>query len=119
MINKMNDYFCSLAENLNSTLLTSEKYTHLIDRSNHNFVLSPVSENEYDSIIARLKGTKNHVNTTPVKLLVCASEYLKHPVMKIINMSFLKAMFPDELKVGRVTPIFTDNPSILQIVTFY
>ena len=44
--NKMNDYFCSVAENLNSTLPTSEEYINLIDRCNHNFVLSPVSVTE-------------------------------------------------------------------------
>ena len=113
--NIMNDYFCSVAENLNSTLPTSEEYINLIDRCNHNFVLSPVSKAECSSIIARLKLTKNHVDTIPVKLFVSAREYLKYPVMKIINMSFLKAKFPDELKVGRVTPIFKkgdrSNPS--------
>lgn len=42
----------------------------------------------------------------PVKLIKFAKDPLIKPLMQLINASFISGIFPDELKISRVRPIF-------------
>jgi len=45
-------------------------------------------------------------DNTPVSVLKLSSVYLAKTISKIINCSFLAEIFPDDLKLAKVCPIF-------------
>lgn len=48
----------------------------------------------------------------PVKLIKFAKDPLIKPLMHLINASFISGIFPDELKISRVRPIFRKGEDV-------
>ena len=76
------------------------------DYSN-SFYFSPVSEFEISSVISSLNCSKSvGPNSIPIYLLKILNNNISLCLSKIINDSFLHGIFPDKLKIAKVTPIF-------------
>ena len=79
------------------------------------FSFEPITVSDCSLIIKNLKLTKNDINSIPVKLFISLHVYLSYPITKLINSSFNVGIFPDSLKVARITPVHkkgaTDLPS--------
>ena len=71
------------------------------------FFLRPVTENEVKDIISSLDTRKaaGHDGIV-VKLVKDASKEILKPLCSLINLSFSKGIFPDDLKIARVLPIY-------------
>ena len=73
----------------------------------NSFYFSPVSEFEISSVISSLNCSKSvGPNSIPIYLLKILNNNISLCLSKIINDSFLHGIFPDKLKIAKVTPIF-------------
>ena len=83
-----------------------------IRNSNSSF-LTPVTEQEIEIIIRSLNPRKAiGPYSIPVFLLKILSRHIAKPLSIIVNKSFQTGIFPDALKVGKVTPLHKKGSSI-------
>ena len=105
--NQFNNYFCSIADDIAAELPTVTgmpvSYIHQI---NNSFFLSPVTIDEIDIIINSLKNTNTGLNSIPVKIFKQLTPLLVPTICMLINISFSKGIFPNVLKIARITPVF-------------
>ena len=106
ILNKFNNFFASVGQSLSDKIPFSNiSPTANIRPLTQSFYLSPVSEFEIKSIISNLKSTKTDIDEIPVFLFKKLSHVLSYPISKLINSSFESGIFPEKLKVARITPI--------------
>ena len=71
----------------------------------NNFYLFPPNYAEIESIVKNLKITNTHMNSIPVKIFKMLRHVLIQPLMIVIGNSFRQGIFPNSLKIARITPI--------------
>ena len=75
------------------------------------FFLSPVSVTDVSSIILLLNVNKSvGPNSIPIYLIKLLNKYISIPLSSLINESFSSGIFPNKLKIAKVTPIFKKGP---------
>ena len=111
-----NNYFVSLAENLESKLpLTTGSPLSYVNSNNNSFFLSPVSSFECSSIIKSLKNSYQNINNISIKILKEVSDFIGPILSKLINKCFSSGIYPNCLKIAHVTPIFkSGDPTKIQ-----
>lgn len=112
----LNDFFASVGTNLEDSLPPPPQVAPRVAPSQiRSFFLFPVSLDECNKIIQNLKITKTSIDYIPVKLFKSISSSIIKPLTQLINGSLLSGVFPDRLKIARITPIFKSgnktNPS--------
>ena len=105
---QFNEYFSSIATNLADKLPPSSDQFHQISGTSiqNSFYLTEISLHECLKLILNLKNTKTNMNLMPVKIFKQISEHVVSPLCSIINQSFRQGVFPNHLKIARITPIF-------------
>ena len=116
IVNKFADFFNSIGNDLDLNLPTSTlSPLNSIDYNPRTFYIFPVTLMECEQIISKLKITKSPVNYLPAKMFKSIKSLVSYPLSKIINSSFISGIFPQQLKIARITPIFKNglktNPS--------
>ena len=110
--NEFNKYFNSIASNLNDTLvdhnISDSKFSsfeHFLGPQNKNSIfLEDCSEEEILKIIKEFDNSK--ASDVPIRV-VKKSAHIIAPVLELYFNVFMKnGIFPDILKVGKITPIF-------------
>ena len=105
-IETFNKFFCSIGNYLDSQNFDPNQiYSEPNFSHSNSFVFFPVSEDEIDRIISNLKSVKSDINTIPVNIFKKMRYFLLSPLKILINMSFQEGIFPDKLKLARITPI--------------
>lgn len=108
--NNFNDFFTSIGENLASKIgaPTNNFHSYLSDVNiQDTFILHPVSHEEVITIIYSLpckKSSGYDEITNDVLKHIC--NYIVDPLTHILNLSFSEGVFPDELKIAKVIPIY-------------
>ena len=72
----------------------------------NSFFFHPVTDAEIEKIITNLKPVHSDINTIPIKIFKKLKYLFIYPLKMLINLSFEKGVFPDCLKLARITPIF-------------
>ena len=86
---------------------TLTKPTVFIPRNyNINLFLTPATTDEIGIIIDKLKECATGWDNIPSKIIKDSKEILKPTLMHIINNSLISGIFPTELKLANVVPIF-------------
>ena len=76
-------------------------------RQTNTFFFMPITGVEKEDMIRQIDQTKaSGYDNIPARLLVYAVEYIKEPLTHIFNLSITSGIFPDELKIARVIPVF-------------
>ena len=109
-----NDYFTNLSNNLLSgnpdyqnTLHTLRNYTQTKLQSFNEFRIRPIDETEVFSMLRKLQTNKSTgVDCLGPRLLKLSAPIISKCVAHMINKSIEKGIFPNELKIAKVTPIF-------------
>ena len=105
------DYFTNIAQKLSSQLPQSQSTaaSFLKNRIHKTFVLSPTSPIEVDTIIDDLKSNDHNVNSISTTVLD-KSKHMVTPILcHLINLFVQQGYFPDNLKLGCITPIFKNG----------
>ena len=108
---KFSDYFTNIANQLTSQIPPSQ-YTaesFLQNRIQNNFVISPISPIEVNSIIDDLKNNGNTVNSIATHVLEESKHIITPIICHLINLFVQQGYFPDNLKLGCITPIFKNG----------
>ena len=111
-----NAYFSSIAEKLlpKHTAGTKHFSEYLSDRVDQNFIFECADPVEVINIIDSLdinKGTGPY--SIPGNILKAMKANLCFPLTTIINMSFATGIYPDQLKIAKVIPIFKKGDKLL------
>ena len=83
--------------------------------SNHikdSIFLNPTNVTELTNICHSLKSGKTAgFDNIAMNAIILSFEFIVYPLVQIINRSISNGVFPDKLKIAKVTPVFkTDNP---------
>ena len=75
--------------------------------------LEPVTENEINTLIKALKDTATGFDNMNSMSLKISSETLTKPLTNICNLSLTQGIFPSQLKIANVTPLYkSDDPML-------
>ena len=111
IVNEFNNFFTGIGNTLAAQLPESMNPPNdPSDHIQHNFFLFPPTREEISKIISNLKITWTPNDVLPVKLLKRFSNILVVPITILIENSIQKGVFPDNLKVARITPIHKEGP---------
>ena len=114
--NAFNNYFCSIAQNIQSSIKFSHKsFQHyLTDPFEKSFFISPTDYLEVTDIIMNLNSNKSHgPNGIPTKILQLMVHELSPVIANLFNLSFLQGKFPSLLKVAKVIPLHKKSSKLL------
>ena len=114
--NAFNNYFCSIAQNIQSSIKFSHKsFQHyLTDPFEKSFFISPTDYLEVTDIIKILNSNKSHgPNGIPTKILQLMVHELSPVIANLFNLSFLQGKFPSLLKVAKVIPLHKKSSKLL------
>ena len=104
-VENFNRFFANVGKildsKINHSLLFEPNFSH-----QNSFFFHPVTDAEIDKIIINLKPVRSDINTIPVKIFKNLRHLFLYPLRRLINLSFEKGVFPDCLKLARITPIF-------------
>ena len=106
---KFNDYFANTGPKLASTIKHTGKdfSSYLQNSSDATCFFKPTDEDGIQKIINKLGSRKSagHVNIR-ADLIKCVASEIAKPLSIIFNASLSSGIFPNELKVAKVVPIY-------------
>ena len=116
--NNFNNYFSSIAKILQDNIHDSGKnYQSFLKNKNANsFFINSTDPQEIISIINNIniaKATGSH--SIPSNILHLIMLIIAEPLSKIVNLSFNKGMYIENLKIAKTIPTFKENGSNLEI----
>lgn len=119
--NEFNKYFVSIATKLNSNIeelpLIDQNipsfYDYLNPPNKNSIVMFDCDESEVSKIIAELINGK--ASDIPIKVIKMAAATIVPTITKYCNILMHAGLFPDMLKIGKITPIYKkDNCELLE-----
>ena len=118
---KFNDYFSSIAEKLQGEIKYFGKdFSHFLKDANpYNLFIKPTSVPEVINNINDLNQNKAlGPNSIPTDIFHLIKFSIAQPLVNIINLSFQKGIYIDDLKISRVVPTFKEKGSDLEHVNY-
>ena len=110
--NIFNDFFVNVGKDIADSVDSGPddhlKYLNHINQPN-SFFFRPITPNETYAIINTLKNKPSSINNFSIKILKFISKIICIPLTNIINQSFIDGIFPDSLKIARITPVFKEG----------
>ena len=114
IVNTFNDFFLNLSKQISScdtdnsrTLHVLSQYTDTKLRKNQQFKISFIDEDEVFSMLRKLNVNKSAgTDSLGPRILKLAAPVIAKPITHLINMSIKEGVFPDDLKMAKVTPIY-------------
>ena len=120
--NEFNKYFVSLASNLNeayndigelSVNRLPSFYDYLPSSSSSSIYLHDCTPDEVSKIISELKNGKS--SDIPIHIVKQSSHIISPLLSVLYNECMSDGIFPDDLKIGRISPIYKkDNEELLE-----
>ena len=83
------------------------------NRLTESIYLAPVSENEIGQLIKSLKDTTAGFDDLNAMCLKISSQFLVKPLTHICNLSLSQGIFPEQLKIATVIPLYKSDDSML------
>ena len=116
-----NNYFSSITSELQNKIQYYGKdfSTFLINSNPNNFFIKPTNVVEVINNINDLSSNKAlGPNSIPTDIFHLIKLSVAQPLVNIINLSFEKGIYIDDLKFSKVIPIFKDKGSDLDFINF-
>ena len=111
-----NEYFSTIAAQLDAKLPSSDidplDYLNSADTL-CSLNLYAVGIPEINKIVSNLKNTHSGINEVPVKIFKNIFSCISHVLKNLINRSFKTGIFPNCLKIARITPVHKKGPKNL------
>ena len=108
--NHFNDFYVNVGENLAKKIpKTGKNHSEYMQNSNpHNSVFNQteVNEDEVLKIISNFKDSAAGWDELKPSIVKHVKHYIKYPLAHISNLSFKTGIFPDQLKLANVVPIY-------------
>ena len=112
---KFNDFFVSIGPNLAHKIPNQAQspLSYLGNRLSNTIFLEPVSEEEVYSIVTNLKNSAPGYDEVTAGILELSLPVINGPLTHILNLSLLEGVFPSELKVANVLPLYKADDDML------
>ena len=116
IVNGFNDYFVNVGQEQASKIPDGTKHfkDFLGERCNASLFLNPTDEEEIFRIVNSLKNKKSYgsdeISNNLLKLII---PYIINPLVHIFNISLLTGVFPSDMKIAKVIPIYKKDDSTL------
>ena len=106
--NAFNDYFVNIGPTLASKIsqLGIDYRNFMPQQNNMSFLLCPAEELEVKKIILQLKDGAPGKDGIMSKAIKCISDHVAAPLTRLTNLSFSQGVFPNELKIALVSPLY-------------
>ena len=108
MANIFNHYFVIVGPNIDKSIPRTKKSPtdYLKNRNSYSLFLTPATEQEIE-IITQSPNPRKAIGpySIPVFLLKILSRHIAKPLSITVNQSLQTGIFPDALKVGKVTSL--------------
>lgn len=113
LLEMFNESFINVGNQFSSKNSDEEYISILPSPLQNSFVFEEITAEEIVQIAKQMPANKAAgADEITVNILKDNIEILCHPLKRIFNLSFESGMYPEELKTGRVTPIFkADDPN--------
>ena len=119
--NKVNEYFSTIAENLQSNIYQTgtDFHQYLKGRNSHSIFIQPTDPLEVIRTINNLNSNKaTGPSSIDYKILHLIKLNIAEPLSRLINLSFEKAIYFQNLKISKVIPFYKDKYSNLDSSTY-
>ena len=119
--NSFNEYFCTIAEKLQSRIYHAKQNfrDYLTNSNSHSFFIGPTNSTEILSIIDNLSSNKaSGPHSIPNELLHTIKYNIAEPLGNIINLSFEKGIYFENLKISKTIPFFKEKGSSLNCTNY-
>ena len=104
--NAFNNFFASIDTELASKITSTLNPMTYISNIENSIFVPDVTENDVWNVIAQLKNSSAGWNHFPaIVAKQCINGYIT-PLTHVINLSLIQEVFPSELKLARVVPIY-------------
>ena len=113
--NKFNDFFVNIGPTLAKSIPKVDKspLSYMGNRLNESIYLEPVTEKEIKTLISALKDTATGFDDMNSLSLKISSEIVVKPLTNICNLSLTQGIFPSQLKIANVIPLYkSDDPML-------
>ena len=103
-----NSFFINVGPTLaNKIPPTNKSPTENLKAKNlHSMLIQPVTENEVENIIKSLKVSSAGWDLVSACVVKKSYNFVLSPLTHVMNLSIVTGIFPNELKVARVIPLF-------------
>ena len=110
--NEFNSYFVSIATKMNNSVISNgipiseipSFSTYMPAQVRNTILLEDCSSYEIEKIISKLENGK--CSDIPINLLKKSSKLISPILAYFFNQFMEQGVFPDELKIGRITPVY-------------
>ena len=111
IVSSLNNSFTSNATVLRDALPKIENLPKFenFPTNRQSIYLNPTSENEITSIINAFENKNNSIDDFPFKILKTISNFIAPNLCHIFNSIITTGIYPDCLKIARVTPVFKNG----------
>ena len=112
--NAYNDYFIEIGPRLANNITSSINPMTYVTANVPNTIFIPhITEHEITAVISSMKHSSPGWDSLPTHILKpFLADYIK-PLTYLINKSFETGIFPDELKIDKIVPIFKSGDKTL------
>ena len=100
-----------MAQSISPSKRKPDEYINF--KTSEYFYLTEVTENEINTIIGNFNNSSPGWDELKPSLIKMIKNYVKTPLTHIYNRSFETGIFPSELKVANVVPIFKSGDEML------
>ena len=114
--NKLNDFFISIASNINDSIPASNKspLEYMGDRLPHSFFCLPATSDEVQKLLSSFVCKGRNLKSIPMFIYKYLSPVISPIISKIFNISIEEGVFPDCLKTGRVVPLHKSGDATVE-----
>ena len=112
---KFNDFFTNIGPTLANKIPTQTRKPeyYLDNRIVNSILISPLFEAEFDSIIKSLKDGAPGYDEINKDVLEISLTHIKPILIHLLNQSLTQGVFPDELKIANVIPLFKNDDRMM------
>ena len=115
IVEHLNKFFIEIGTNIQNKISPTKKFytDYLLNPSKETFLITPTTDEEISHIISDPNIRKStRPNSIPTKVMKHIKDVISAPLAKLTNRSFLNGVFPNILKIAKVTPIFKSESRV-------
>lgn len=110
LVNYVNHYFATAALTVTRGLQPPNVYPFLTPPVLNSFFFIPTTPDEVDKIIMKLKNKGSKIHDIHPSIIKENRDIFSYHITICYNASIIESIYPDVLKIGRVTPAHKSGP---------